>query len=182
MYYVIMILVCLFPEIVMASKKGKLIDYGVLIHNMTYPNPKRTPGEMFYDITERDVCEPGYARKTRNVSTKLKNEVKDDYKIPPVYRNNFMVDHFIPLSLGGTNDKRNLWPQPIIGLKYGANEKAKADTYLFNMVCEGEMSLEEAQARILEDWVLVFQQCCELETEYMSQAYDDALSLSFNKP
>ena len=132
---------------------------------------------MFYDITEKDVCESGYARKTRNVSTKLKNEIKDSYKIPPVYRNNFTIDHFIPLSLGGTNDARNLWPQPIIGLKYGSNEKAKADTWLFNQVCEGDMSLEEAQNRILEDWVLVFQQCCELETAYMSKEYDDALSL-----
>ena len=54
---------------------------------------------------------------TRNVSSELKNEIIDQYDsslgyhIRELNRAQFKIDHYIPLCMGGSNDRTNLWPQ-----------------------------------------------------------------------
>lgn len=84
-------------------------------HFPTQPDPKLTPGvrcknpdEVRYP--ERiDYCE-------RSVSKSLKDRVIRDYdqkgfEVDHIARNKIKVDHYIPLCMGGDNDKTNLWPQ-----------------------------------------------------------------------
>lgn len=47
----------------------------------------------------------------RNVSSALKSQVYDLYKIKEDERNQYTIDHLVPLSLGGSNSIYNLWPQ-----------------------------------------------------------------------
>ncbi len=52
----------------------------------------------------------------RNVSTSLKDRViraydKIGFDVEGISRNKIKVDHYIPLCMGGDNDKTNLWPQ-----------------------------------------------------------------------
>lgn len=52
----------------------------------------------------------------RDVSTELKNEIFADYRrlgfaLDSAYRADYKIDHYIPLCLGGSNQKNNLWPQ-----------------------------------------------------------------------
>lgn len=53
----------------------------------------------------------------RNVDTQLKEEVIDTYdkargfNIDRMNREDFKIDHFIPLCMGGANHRDNLWPQ-----------------------------------------------------------------------
>ena len=53
---------------------------------------------------------------SRNVDTMTKNRViqmydaKFGYKINPSNRNQFKIDHYIPLCMGGSNEVQNLWP------------------------------------------------------------------------
>ncbi len=47
----------------------------------------------------------------RNVSTSLKTRIYEEYEIPKAERKDYTIDHFIPLSLGGTNQPDNLWPE-----------------------------------------------------------------------
>lgn len=80
------------------------------------PNAKMTPGSTCqhasrYRYPERIAyCE-------RNVDTSLKREVIRDYdqklgyKIQTMDRQAFKIDHYIPLCMGGSNSRDNLWPQ-----------------------------------------------------------------------
>jgi hypothetical protein len=62
----------------------------------------------------------------------------------------YEYDHFVPLELGGaTNDPRNLWPEP------GAspNPKDAVEDQLRQEVCDGQISLAQAQHEIATNWV-----------------------------
>jgi hypothetical protein len=74
------------------------------------PDPKLTPGDVF-DVTLKDICTPGYSRKVRAVPRSLRNEAYRLYGITSPNPGDYQFDHLIPLSLGGSNSIRNLWPQ-----------------------------------------------------------------------
>jgi hypothetical protein len=74
------------------------------------PDPKLTPGNTF-DVNAQDVCVPGYAKKVRAVPAWLKRKAYAEYGITEYKTGDYEVDHLIPLSLGGSNYIRNLWPQ-----------------------------------------------------------------------
>jgi hypothetical protein len=64
----------------------------------------------------------------------------------------FEYDHFVPLELGGAvNDARNLWPEP------GAspNPKDDVENELRQKVCDGQMTLSQAQRAIATNWTLL---------------------------
>jgi len=74
------------------------------------PDPELTPGDTF-DVTAQDVCVAGYAKKVRAVPAWLKSQTYAEYGITQYKTGDYEVDHLIPLSLGGSNSIRNLWPQ-----------------------------------------------------------------------
>lgn len=47
----------------------------------------------------------------RNVSPSEKSRIYDHYGIPRNCRHEYTIDHFYPLSLGGNNERGNLWPE-----------------------------------------------------------------------
>ncbi len=130
------------------------------ITRSTYPDPNLTPGDMYENISLREICTHGYSSRIRNVNPEHKQFIKRMYEIDPSEFSEYSIDHFIPLCLGGTNSLMNLWPQRITNVVYGTKEKAKSDDYLFQQVCDGQMSLKEAQRLILKDWVAVYKKCC----------------------
>jgi hypothetical protein len=75
------------------------------------PDPKLTPGDVFPDATKDDVCTPGWSREHRHVTEAMRDQAYAEYgrKRGPGCCE---VDHLIPLELGGSNDMKNLWPQP----------------------------------------------------------------------
>jgi len=121
-----------------------------------YPDPAITPGDVF-DVTESDVCTPGYSSSVRSVSTATKKKVYQNYEIsyPPPSRT-YEVDHFIPLELGGSNNILNLWPQPYSGT-WNSRVKDRLETYLHKLVCQGALTLADAQDEISSDWIAAYQ-------------------------
>ena len=89
-----------------------ILAQGILAEQPTpiLPDPKLTPGDTF-DVTAQDVCVPGYAKKVRAVPAWLKRQAYAEYEITQYKTGDYEVDHLIPLSLGGSNSIRNLWPQ-----------------------------------------------------------------------
>jgi hypothetical protein len=115
------------------------------------PDPRLTPGDVFSDATAAEVCTPGWAGEHRQVSESTKDQVYQEYgrsRGPGCCE----VDHLIPLELGGSNDLKNLWPQPDEP-RPGDMEKDQLENELHRLVCSGKMALADAQKCIASDWV-----------------------------
>lgn len=80
------------------------------------PDPDLSPGQLCDDPEEIRYPE-GIAYCGRHVSTADKNRVIRTYDnelgftIQDMDRDDFKIDHLIPLCLGGSNNDENLWPQ-----------------------------------------------------------------------
>lgn len=111
------------------------------------PNPDLTQGDIC-DRTDPDFKENRYPERIeyckRNVSNQLKSKIYDEYGISRECRSRFTIDHFIPLSIGGNNDKRNLWPE---------HKKVKAtrpnfELDVFTQLSNGEITQDQALAMV----------------------------------
>jgi hypothetical protein len=115
------------------------------------PDPRMTPGDTRQGVTAEDVCTPGWSREHRHVTEEMRDKVYAEYgrtRGPGCCE----VDHLIPLELGGSNDIKNLWPQPD-NPRPGDGEKDQLENDLHARVCKGSMSLADAQRCIARDWV-----------------------------
>ncbi len=121
-----------------------------------YPDPDFTPGDVFPDVSLDALCKPGYTKSVRNVSAATKRDVYQEYGISyPQPKGTYEADHFIPLELGGSNDAKNLWPEPA-SPKPGFHEKDVVENYLHKMVCDRKESLSQAQEEVGHDWYAVY--------------------------
>lgn len=114
-----------------------------------------TPGKVDPALTKAKLCDPKFHTGTvRNVTQKTKVKVCQAYhaagKCPgPGYE----IDHLISIELGGSNDSANLWPQPLDGHGViGYHTKDVVENRAHRAVCEGKLSLGEAQNGIATDW------------------------------
>src|SRR5688500_1500919 len=80
-----------------------------------HPEPDLTPGEYCNEAST--LRYPERIRYcNRDVSTSTKREIIEEYDrrygyhIGEMNRQEFKIDHFIPLCMGGSNGRRNLWP------------------------------------------------------------------------
>jgi hypothetical protein len=137
--------------IILAAK----VTLGVL------PDPQLTPGVKDPAVTQANIhqtiCVPGYTAKVRNVPASVKHKVVAAYRKkwpnwPACKPGACEIDHLISLELGGANDADNLWPESYDPPDTGARAKDVIETKLHRMVCSGQITLEEAQARIVTDW------------------------------
>lgn len=120
------------------------------------PDPKCTPGAIFPAATKEQICTPGYSTQVRNVTQSTKDQVYAEYGIASHEPGQYEVDHLISLELGGSNGIANLWPEPA-DPRPGFHEKDQVEDYLHGEVCDGRMSLQEAQSLIAHDWYTVYQ-------------------------
>ena len=116
------------------------------------PDAKLTPGDTF-DVTAEDVCVPGYAKKVRAVPAWLKRQAYAEYGITQYKTGDYEVDHLIPLSLGGSNSIRNLWPQSIKTSPWNSYVKDALERKLHKLVCAGQLDLKTAQREIASNWI-----------------------------
>lgn len=116
-----------------------------------------TPGAA-RDTTVQQLCDPNFHTATvRNVPESNKYQVCSLYGIARAdcTGQKYEIDHLISLELGGSNDTKNLWPQPYFP-KPGAKEKDVVENWLHRQVCTGKISLPDAQKQISTDWYKVY--------------------------
>ncbi len=123
--------------------------------NGKYPDHACTPGAIFANTTNEQVCTPGYSKSVRDVPESVKKAVYAEYNITHHVSGEYEVDHFISLELGGSNEISNLFPESAEP-RPGFHEKDKVENYLHNQVCDKNMTLNEAQREIASDWYIVF--------------------------
>jgi hypothetical protein len=132
-----------------------------------YPDLVRTPGVANPDITQeniaQNICNKSWSTKSirppSSYTTPLKRTQIDQYGYADKTLADYEEDHLISLELGGhPTDPKNLWPEPYHATisDGGARIKDKVENYLHGQVCQGSMTLEEAQRLIVTDWYSVY--------------------------
>lgn len=127
------------------------------------PDPKMTPGwadpRVTQETIKQTICVSGYTstvRPSTSYTNKIKRQQIKAYGYADTDLKNYEEDHLISLQLGGSpDDPRNLWPQPYEG-SCGAKVKDKVEGRLKRLVCDGKITLEEAQHAISTDWIAAY--------------------------
>ena len=120
------------------------------------PDPHKTPGDVLTTDASA-ICTPGYAKKARNVTKDVKKKVYQSYGITSRKPNEYEVDHLISLELGGSNSIRNLWPESFVTTPLNAHVKDDLENKLHEMICNRQISVQEAQDAIAQDWIAAYQ-------------------------
>ena len=127
------------------------------------PDKTRTPGVANPNVTQdnikQTVCVSGWTKTIRpatSYTNKLKLEQIKEYGYKDTNPKNYEEDHLISLQLGGhPTDPKNLWPQPY-NQQCGARIKDVVETRLKRLMCDGKLSLVEAQKAIATNWVAAY--------------------------
>ena len=119
------------------------------------PDPKLTPGDTL-PVTLADIQVKGYSSKVRNVPISVKREVYASYGIAHWAKGEYEMDHLIPLSLGGSNSKKNLWPQSYQTEPWNAHIKDQLEDKLLAMVRAGKADLHTAQQEMAHNWIAAY--------------------------
>ena len=129
-----------------------------LLLALLVPDRTVTPGAIT-PTTTSVVCHRGFARTSRLAYEDprwqaLRLEVFDRYRIPPIQRRAWTLDHLVPLELSGANAVTNVWPEP----PSEAAQKDAVENALHAAVCYRRgyrglhLSLGDAQRAIANNW------------------------------
>ena len=121
----------------------------------------RVPGVLNPDVTQATIgstiCVHGWTATVRpKVSYTNALKLKD---LPPNDKNmaNYELDHLVSIEDGGAPaDPRNLWTQTYND-PYGARVKDVLETKVSRMVCNGQLTLDQARAALSPNWMLGYQ-------------------------
>ncbi|MBS1875922.1 MAG: hypothetical protein JSU00_22095 [Acidobacteria bacterium] len=130
------------------------VDSG-LTERSAVPRFDLTPGAV-RAVAATDVC-AGNLGGNADVRPAVERQVFDEYGMPNAERRAFEVDYLITPALGGSDDIRNLWPQPYAGSPWNAYVKDALEERLRDMVCSGQLDLATAQREIAVNWVAAYQ-------------------------
>src|SRR5262249_49951369 len=87
----------------------------------------------------------------------LRDQAFNSYGIESNRRNQYQLDHLIPLALGGSNAIKNLFPLPNYTSPWNAGAKDRLEVRLQKLVCSGQVDLETAQRAIAVNWTVAYQ-------------------------
>lgn len=124
-------------------------------YNRMLPDPSFTPGAT-RTVALADLCSADSDDVVRNVPGALQQKVFQEYGIHGVPASEFEVDYLITPGLGGSDDVRNLWPQPHFNTTWNSYVKDQLEDHLHRMVCERKVSLHEAQQEIAGNWIIAY--------------------------
>ena len=119
------------------------------------PNPTLTPGAIV-PMTQADICTTRESTvKPRLVLASVGKQVFAEYGIRNPQPRRYELDYLIDPDLGGSDDTRNLWPQPY-SAQWNAHIKDALEEHLRELVCAGVITLTQAQKDISVDWISAY--------------------------
>lgn len=119
------------------------------------PNPSLTPGAT-RPVAIADLCAANHDEVIRSVSDTVEQKVFQEYGIRDRHLEKYEVDYLITPGLGGTDDIKNLWPEPRYNTRWNSFVKDQLEDYLHQSVCGGKLSLEAAQKDVASDWISAY--------------------------
>ena len=115
------------------------------------PSSFLTPGDS-KKVTKEQICAPGYAASLKATKESAKEEAFSRYGLRDGVSKTSVLNHLIPIELGGTDNVENLWPEPMKG-DWNATQKDALEQKLLGMVCDGSLTVKQAQNAIKKNWV-----------------------------
>lgn len=124
------------------------------------PDPASTPGKVNPAVTLATqavtICKANWTATVRppvSYTDRLRAE-----RTPPGRRpSEGELDHRLSIEDGGSpDDPTNLWWQAYDD-HYGARVKDVLETRLHRLVCEGQLTLDEARAALLGNWLVAYE-------------------------
>lgn len=129
------------------------------------PNHKLTPGALNPAVTQetigKTICRPGYTKTIRppeSYTERLKKISIRQYGYSDRRLSHYEFDHAVSLELGGApRSPSNLWPEPHYTVGgWGSYTKDKLENRLHHLVCEGKVSLRQAQREEAGNWIAAY--------------------------
>jgi hypothetical protein len=119
------------------------------------PDNALTPGAV-RPVSLAESCSQQEEELDPTVSVSAKKIVFQEYGIKAAKSDDYQVDYLINPQLGGTNDVRNLWPEPYHSTVWNAHAKDALEDRLHRMVCDKQIDLASAQRELATDWIAAY--------------------------
>jgi hypothetical protein len=141
------------------TRLGTWVIFGAVAGLLGGHAVAQTPAMLDQRVTQHSIgdtiCRPDYADTVSppvDVMMQHKQHLLADRGIDPEDGPDYALDHRVPILLGGSVDApANLDLLPWAGPK-GERRKARFVVHLKHCVCEGKLSLSDAQAAIVGNW------------------------------
>lgn len=122
----------------------------------TLPKSYALDERVTQENIQKTICVKGYSAKVRPGESYTKSVRKHLHA-----NKDQVLDHAVSIELGGKpQDLNNLWLEPkhlvSNGTDYGSLSKDRVENYLHKQVCEGKITLAEAQRDIILNWPKIF--------------------------
>jgi hypothetical protein len=120
------------------------------------PDKLLTPGAI-RSVTLSEVCESTDDDLDPVVPVSIQHAVLEEYRVPRGRdEQNYQIDYLVNPQLGGTNDIKNLWPEPSQRGIWNARAKDELEKHLHQLVCNRTVDLNVAQREIATDWIAAY--------------------------
>lgn len=123
--------------------------------NPALPNRNLTPGS-YHTVRLADICSAKQYEQSQVTSEDLKRKVLREYGMTDRAASDHEIDYLVIPELGGTDDVRNLWPEPYDTTEWNAHVKDELEEYLHQLVCEQKLDIAVAQHDIATDWISAY--------------------------
>ena len=125
-----------------------------LVREGAIPRSDLTPGAVRF-IDRANACL--LADNVPGIPDALKQQVLKEYGISEARADAYEIDFLITPALGGSDNVRNLWPEPYFHTSWNAHVKDALEDHFHTLVCSGKMDLPTAQREIAQNWVAAYQ-------------------------
>jgi hypothetical protein len=123
-------------------------------HTGARPIAYLTPGAT-RRVAATDLCAMK-GETERRISPQVRQAVIRDYSMERVPTHDYELDYLITPELGGSDDRRNLWPERYSSDVWNARVKDELERLLPNLVCAGTLPLATAQRDMAADWIAAY--------------------------
>jgi hypothetical protein len=103
-----------------------------------------------------EVCDSHDSDDASRLPSSVKQAVLSEYGLADMQSGegkDYELDYLISPQLGGSDDIRNLWPEPATPAGWNLRRKDALENRLHQLVCDGKLNLSIAQSDLATDWI-----------------------------
>lgn len=119
----------------------------LLLQSVAQPIDGITPGKVL-TTSKVTICKVGYTKTVRHSISAKERALELKLYGYAAGTPGLVIDHRVPLEVGGADVRENRWPQP----RLESIKKDKVEDDLHARICKGTMTVREAQKRFMQDW------------------------------